>query len=88
MELEYYYEAFMYVVEDERTLRVTVTDDEVWMYFLTFQNAAECGKYQQMLYKLTREMEGSPPKQQSQRIVELLRDNPFGYQYQLETEPS
>ena len=57
MEIEFYYDTFMYACEDERTLCITLVDDSVLMHCLHFARAKDMVEYRKLLHTCAIEMQ-------------------------------
>lgn len=84
MEIEFYYDAFMYAQLDDTTLRITIADDDTLMYHLNFKTAEECKDFQKMLHGFSFEFEEMNRDLEPQLVKELVLQNPFDFDYEVE----
>lgn len=83
MEVEFYYDTFMYAQMDELTLRLTIVDDDTLMYHLRFKSADERSAYQKMLHGFAFEFDAMQRELAPQLVKELVLHNPFDFDYEL-----
>lgn len=86
MSIEYIYQVFMIIREDEHLIRLTIAEDDTLMYQFDFAYKEECSNYLRILHNFAMEMQENnlSIRFQCKLLKDYIYKNPFNYEFDIQ----